>query len=140
MPENHDRTSCPRGFDWSLCMTFGPIAKQQKLPGKIVFCEAQWAFEEAPEVLKYARFACTTREVDEPYQIQHERGRQQRITPLPGELHRHRRAKEPAEVNMVPSGLPVTHSADVFDRDEGLWIVSEDIPDEAIFVLDLGRF
>ena len=86
-----------------------------------------------------AGFAAALGELDEAHQIEHQRCRKQRITALPCELQRHRRTEKATKMDVVPGGFPVAQAADVFDRNERLRIVAEDVADELIFALNLGR-
>jgi hypothetical protein len=75
-----------------LFLLFRPFAKQEKLPGKIVFREAQGAFEKTTKVAKDARLTGPTGEFYEANQVEHERRREQGVTSLPRKLQRHRRS------------------------------------------------
>ena len=123
----HPRSAIPQSAIRLPASLAAHSPQQRKLPGKIVLVDAQRAFEEAAQMGEHARLAVPCRELDEPHQVEHQRRRQQRIAPLPGELHDHRRAQEAAEVNVVPGRLPVAQAADVFDRDERLRLVAEDL-------------
>ena len=99
---------------------------------------AQRALEETGQEGQEPALAPPPRHLDQPHQVQHQRGRQHRIATLPGELQRHGRAEEAGEMDVVPGRLPFAQALDVFDGDERLRAVAEDFAQQMVLALDLG--
>ncbi len=77
-------------------------------------------------------------QVGESNQVENQRGGQEGVAPLPGELERHGRAQEPLEMDVVPGGFPVAKALDVLDRDQGLRRVAENLAKQMVFAGDLA--
>ena len=62
----------------------------------------------------------------QPSQVNDQRGREDGVAALPGELQGHLRAEEAGEVDVVPGRLPVVERFDIFDRHVRLRPVAKD--------------
>ena len=114
-------------------------ARSVELLEEVVFLDALGALEEAGEVPQQAAAAPALFQVGQPGQVDGQRGRQQAVASLPGELEGHLGSQEPLEVDVVPGGLPVAHVGEVLDRDERRGLVAEDLGHDPVLGLDLRR-
>src|SRR5262245_24114132 len=83
------------------------LFQHRELLTEVVFGHADGAFEEARGVRHRSALTAPLSKCSKAHEVNHQRGREQRITTLPRKLKRHFRAEEPFKVNVVPRGLPV---------------------------------
>src|SRR5215207_5124026 len=103
-----------------LSVTRRILLQQPKLLGEVVLGDVHRRLEVVRQMFQASLLATAVRKLHPPHEIEQQRSRQQRITPLPDELQRHRSAKKTLEMDVVPRRLAVAHGGDVLDRNQSL--------------------